>query len=252
MAKVYKGIDVSFYQGDVDFAAARDDGISFVMLKASQGRTSDYNEPFEDPKFRTNTDRLARTPGQIYGGSYHYLMARNTDEAVREAKFFISAVEPYRYNLQLWSAVDVEDASLPEYGALTECVGVFCRTLSDAGLRPMVYSSAWWLKNRFRVPANVPVWEAAWSASSFPDGARMWQRGAGSVAGISGAVDVNYAYAIMGDANGDGAVNAKDVTATMRHILGKSGGVFNESQMDFDRNGVVNARDVTALMREIL
>lgn len=251
MGKLYKGIDISFYQGEVDFAAVRDAGISFVMFKATQGRTADYNSPFADPKFHTNVDRFARTPGQIYGGSYHYLMARNADEALKEADFFIETVKPYRYNLQLWSAVDVEDASLPGYGDLTECVDIFCRRVKEAGLRPMVYSSSWWLKNRFRAPADVPLWEANWSVSSVPDGARMWQRGVGNVAGVSGSVDVNYAYAIMGDANGDGEVNAKDITATMRYLLKSGEAQINESQMDLDRNGRVNARDITALMMEI-
>lgn len=251
MPRIYKGIDISLYQGEPDFAAVRDAGIDFVMFKASQGRTADYNAPFEDPKFRINVDRFARTPGQIYAGSYHYLMARNRDEALAEADFFIKTVKPYRYNLPLWSAVDVEDATLPGYAELTECVDVFCRHVREEGLRPMVYSSSWWLKNRFGAPAGVPIWEANWSVSAIPASARMWQRGVGNVAGVAGPVDVNYAYAIMGDANGDGEVNAKDVTATMRYILGTEVAPVNATQADMDRNGRVNARDVAAIMRAI-
>lgn len=251
MSKIYKGIDISLYQGEPDFDALRDAGIDFVMFKASQGRTADYNAPFADPKFRVNVERFSRTPGQIYGGSYHYLMSRNEAEARSEADFFIETVKPYRYDLQLWAAVDVEDATLPEYAELTRCVDVFCRRVKEAGLRPMVYSSSWWLKNRFRVPADVPVWEANWSVSSIPAGARMWQRGVGNVDGVDGAVDVNYAYAIMGDANNDGAVNREDITAVMRYMLETEEGSINESQADMDRNGRINARDIIAIMREI-
>lgn len=253
MSKVYRGIDISLYQGEVDFEAVRDAGISFVMIKASQGRTADYDHPFADPRFRENAERLARTPGKLYGGSYHYLMARNADEAREEADFFIATVKPYRYNLQLWAAVDVEDASLSMNApALTEIVRIFCDRVKAAGLRPMVYSSSWWLKNRFTAPAGVPVWEANWSVSAIPAGARMWQSGTGHVAGIAGEVDVDCALDIMGDADGDGRVCAKDVTAVMRHMLHGKGSPVNESQVDFDRDGRITARDVAALMRAIL
>lgn len=253
MAEVYKGIDISLYQGEPDFAAVRDAGIGFVILKASQGRTADYNAPFADPKFSTNVKRLAQTPGQIYGGSYHYLMARTVAEAQQEADFYISVIRPYRYNLQLWAAVDVEDASLPADAALlTAIVAAFCDRVKAAGFRPMVYSSTWWLNNRFTVPAGVPVWEANWSVRGIPSRARAWQCGTGYVPGVSGACDVNYATAIMGDVNGDGVVNAKDVAALMRHILGGKGAQVNESQADFDRDGHVTAKDVAALMKAIL
>lgn len=253
MAKVYKGIDISLYQGEPDFAKVRDAGIDFVILKASQGHTADYNAPFADPKFRTNVVRLAQTPGRIYAGSYHYLMARSIEEARREADFYISLITPYRFNLPLWAAVDVEDASLPQDKALlTKIVKEFCDRVRAAGFRPMVYSSTWWLNNRFAAPAGVPVWEANWSVKGIPSRARAWQCGVGRVPGISGDVDMNYAYAIMGDANGDGVVNAKDVTAAMRHILGRRSGAINESQADFDRDGKVSARDISALMKALL
>ena len=253
MSRLYKGIDISLYQGNVDFAAVRGAGIDFVMFKASQGRTADYDHPFADPKFRTNVERFARTPGRIYGGAYHYLMARNAEEARNEADFFINTVKPYRRQLALWSAVDVEDATLNmNADALTQVVKIFCDRVRAAGLRPMVYSSSWWLKNRFTVPAGVPVWEANWSVSAVPKGARMWQKGTGSVPGIAGEVDIDYAYDIMGDADGDGKVSAKDVTAVMRHMLHQKGTQIDEAQADFDRNGRINARDVISLMRAIV
>lgn len=57
--KAYRGIDISLYQGEPDFRAVKNAGMDFVILKASQGRTAEYNAPFEDPKFRTNVKRLS-------------------------------------------------------------------------------------------------------------------------------------------------------------------------------------------------
>ena len=253
MAKVYKGIDISLYQGEPDFSVIRDGGIDFIIFKASQGRTSDYNAPFVDPCFKKNVKRFAETPGRIYAGSYHYLMARNLAEAEQEAAFYIETIKPYRYNLQLWAALDVEDPSLPsDKSLLTQIVKLFCDRVRAAGFRPMVYASSWWIGNKFDVPSNVPIWEANWSIKSIPARARMWQSGAANVAGFSSPVDFNYAYDIMGDANGDGAVNARDVTALMKHIAGGRKSAINESQCDFNRDGQINARDVIALMRAVM
>ena len=253
MSKLYRGVDISLYQGTPDFAAVRDSGIDFVIFKASQGRTADYDAPFVDPRFRENVRRFAETPGRIYGGSYHYLMARNCTEAEREAAFYIDTIKPYRYNLQLWAALDVEDASLGQNAAeLSEIVRIFCDRVKAVGFRPMVYASSWWLDNRFSVPAGVPIWEANWSRLDIPARARMWQSGTTRVPGIAGEVDSNLAYDIMGDANGDGEVNARDVTALMKHVAGGRKSAINESQCDFDRDGRINARDVIALMRAAL
>ena len=252
MSKLYKGIDISLYQGEPDFAKVRDSGIDFVIFKASQGKAPNYPYPFADPKFKVNVPRFSATPGKFYGGSYHYLMAKTVAEAVAEADFFIGVIKPYRFNLQLWAAVDVEDASLGvSKEALTAIVAAFCDRVKAAGFRPMVYSSTWWLNNRFTAPAGVPVWEANWSRSSVPSRARAWQFGTTRVAGIAGDVDGNYAYDIMGDANGDGKVNASDVLAAMRHIIKKNPNV-NESQLDFDRDGKVTAKDVRALMKALI
>lgn len=84
--KAYRGIDISLYQGEPDFRAVKNAGMDFVILKASQGRTAEYNAPFEDPKFRTNIKRLS-SQGGLYAGAYHYFCARNENEADEEADF---------------------------------------------------------------------------------------------------------------------------------------------------------------------
>ena len=253
MSKLYRGVDVSLYQGEPDFAKMRDAGVDFVIFKASQGRTADWPHPFADPRFAVNVRRFANTPGRIYGGSYHYLMAQNARDAEREAQFFIDTITPFRFNLQLWAAVDVEDASLGQNAAeLSQIVAVFCDCVAAAGFRPLVYSSSWWLDNRFAAPDGVPVWEANWSRRDMPSRARVWQYGTTSVPGIAGEVDGNWALDIMGDANGDGEVNARDVAAVMKHIAGGRKSGINESQCDFDRDGKVGARDVISLMKAMI
>lgn len=57
---------------------------------------------------------------------------------------------------------------------------------------------------------------------------------------------------MRGDVNGDGKVNAKDIIAVMRHMLGNTPQDFNEPAADMDGNGKVNAKDIIAIMREML
>ena len=254
MSKLYKGIDVSLYDGDPDFAKARDAGIDFVIIKASQGSMPGYPYPFADPCFKKNMKRFAATPGKIYAGAYHYLTATTVAASVKEADFFIETIKPYKADLQLWAAVDVEDTvhkSMTK-AELTAVVAAFCERVKAAGFRPMVYSSTWWFDNRFTAPSCAAIWEANWSRKSIPPRARAWQFGSTRVAGFPKDVDGNYAVDIMGDANGDGKVSASDVTAAMKYLIKKKGTKIDERQLDFDRDGKVTAKDVLALMKALI
>jgi len=258
MAKQYKGIDISLYDGEPDFEKVQNAGIDFVIIKASQGRTPSYANHFADPMFVKNIKSFAKTKGKFYAGTYHYMTSKTVADAIKEAKFYIKTISPYREYIQLWAAVDVEEAYYKTLGKslVTQIVKAFCDTVKAAGFRPMVYSTKYWTQTYFSLPEGVPFWQALWTDSNkFPAGARVWQKGSAAVDGVrNGAPKTDYdlAYGIMGDANGDGEVNAKDVTAAMKHIINPKKYLINESQMDFDRDGKVTAKDVTALMKAIM
>ena len=168
MAKLYKGIDISFYDGEPDFEKVRNAGIDFVMIKASQGATQNYANPFVDPMFVKNIKRFAATPGKIYAGSYHYMTSKTVASAKKEAEFYIKTISPYKFNLQLWAAVDVEEAYYKTLGKslVTQIVKTFCDTVKAAGFRPMVYSTKYWAQNYFSLPEGVPFWQALWTDSN--------------------------------------------------------------------------------------
>ena len=249
--KSYKGIDVSLFQGDIDFAAVKRAGIDFVMIKASQGRTADYDQPFTDPKFIVNRERAGRAG--LYWGTYHYLCARSLAEARAEAEYFVNLVKPYRDEMKLWCAVDVEDSGFMgglTRGELTEIVGEFCRIVKAAGLRPMVYANSWWLDAKFTAPAGVPVWEANWSVAAHPGRAKIWQHtSAGSVPGIAGDVDMNVGIDIIGDANGDGAVTTADAIAVLKRAAGWRNIALDEGQADVNDDGYVTVADAVEILK---
>lgn len=249
--KIYKGIDISLFQPRADFPAIKAAGIDFVMLKAGQGRIpGEWNAPFTDPYFERYI-KAADAAG-LYVGSYWYFMA-NTEAQVREeAAYYIALLRKYKFNHQLWAAVDVEDSHLAgDRAALTARVKLFCDLVRAAGFRPMVYANSWWLESRFESPAGVPIWEANWSASARPSRARMWQyTSTGKVGGINGNVDMNVAYSIIGDADGDGNVDMADVIRMMRAAAGWKVGI-DEGQADLDKDGKVSVKDVILLMRAL-
>lgn len=249
--KIYKGIDISLFQPRADFPAIKAAGIDFVMLKAGQGRIpGEWNAPFTDPYFELYI-KAADAAG-LYAGSYWYFMANSEAEVREEAAYYIALLRKYKFNHQLWAALDVEDSHLTgDRAALTARVKLFCDLVRAAGFRPMVYANSWWLESRFESPAGVPIWEANWSASARPSRARMWQyTSTGKVGGINGNVDMNVAYSIIGDADGDGNVDMADVIRMMRAAAGWKVGI-DEGQADLDKDGKVSVKDVILLMRAL-
>ncbi len=250
----YKGIDTSLHQGNIDWGKAKADGVEFAMIKASQGRTSTYDAPFTDPEFHDS--RKGAGSAGIYWGCYHYLCARNLAEAKQEAEYFVNLVKPYKHEMKLWAAVDVEDPTIAKLSQseLTKIVTEFCKIVKNAGLRPMVYANTNWLEwaKEFVPPAGVPIWQAHYGCADHPAGAKIWQYTSdGKVDGICGNVDMNVGIDIIGDANGDGKVNLSDACVMMKHIAKHKDVKIDEGQADINDDGYVTLTDVSELMKRI-
>ena len=129
-----QGIDVSKWQGDIDWAGVKAAGIRFAMVRASFGQSD------ADPSFVQNITQ-AQANG-IPCGAYHYCYAKSVDEALKEAEFFLKTVKSYQLDYPL--ALDLEDGSLEPLGreALTEIAGAFLKAVSF--LRTRIGSSVYW------------------------------------------------------------------------------------------------------------
>ena len=82
--RVYEGIEVSGWQGEIDFSQVKNSGIDFVYIKSSEGQNT------VDSYFRRNYEE-ARSNG-LNIGFYHYVRARNTEEAILEAEHFANTI----------------------------------------------------------------------------------------------------------------------------------------------------------------
>lgn len=190
-----KGIDVSKWNGKIDWVRVRNAGIQFVMIRAGLG--SSWGNYSTDVKFDYNI-RAAASVG-IKVGVYLYSYARTLEGAIGEGEYMVRILEPYRSMISFPVVYDIEDDSQKQLGrdAITAMCAGFCRTVSAAGYKPMIYSSKSWLDSLIDVSAiNTDVWLAQWRSEPTWSGKyTMWQyTDSGSVDGISGNVDMNIGY----------------------------------------------------------
>ena len=195
-----RGIDVSTHQGTIDWDEVAGAGLSFAVIKATQGRSEATAglRNFTDSKFKRNIIEARRIGLRV--GVYHYLTAQTVSEAMEEAKYFLSVIEPYKPLIDLWAVVDVESKYLPkDKTLLTQIVNTFCSCLVTAELEPMVYTNPDYLKHRLNDISYWPLWLALWrkktnvpTVKDYP-AMKLWQWGGEAIPGIGGNVDANFA-----------------------------------------------------------
>lgn len=191
-----KGIDVSTLQGNIDWTKVPAD---FAMIKATQGRgegaATKLLPRFTDSKFKRNIAN-ARCPC----GVYHYFTAQDKQKAITEADYFCSVIEPYRKNITLWAALDVESKYLDGLGKteLTAIVRTALERIEARGFKPMLYTNPNFLKYRFEPGAfnDTDIWLAHWGVQQpyFVPNLMIWQYGITRKDGISTDVDADYGY----------------------------------------------------------
>lgn len=181
-----KGIDVSKYQGAVNWNAVKNAGYEFAFVKIGSGMSG------LDPYFGANMAGAHAAGLDV--GAYVYSYSTTIEGAVTEAMFAIMALEPYSVSLPV--VYDLEDpihkTMAPEQ--LAALVVAFCTTMQNAGYYPMVYSNKNMLSGAIgAVPYDK--WVAQYNdVCEYPNPA-FWQfTSKGSVPGISGNVDINYRF----------------------------------------------------------
>ena len=188
-----RGIDVSQWQGEIDFKEVRADGYEFVIIRAGYGMYSSQKDAYFERNYKK-----ARAAG-LGVGAYWYSYAVNVSQAREEAKVFLKAVEGKRFEYPL--CFDIEDSSQSGLSrqAIGEMIDEFCTYLEDRGYYAALYSYAYFLQNRVpeRCRERYDVWVAAFDVAKPPySGAYgMWQyTSSARVDGVSGYCDCDLAY----------------------------------------------------------
>lgn len=189
------GIDVSKWQGDIDFSKLKNSGVEFVIIRV--GSSNGLNgENFVDSKFIQNI-KNANAVG-IPVGIYFYSYASTIDRAISDAKWIVEQIKDYKVDLPIafdwenWGSFNKFDVS---FFGLTNIAKGFMDTIKDAGYDAMFYSSKTYLENIW-LPTSYPVWLAHYTKNTnYTGDYSFWQICSnGRVDGISGDVDINIRY----------------------------------------------------------
>lgn len=184
----YQGIDVSSWQGFIDYGEVRNSGIDIVYIKASQG--SDYKDPY----FELNYENAKANGLKV--GVYHFVTARTQAEARREAEFFASVISEKKIDCKL--AMDFEEFGTLTKQEINEISREFLERLQEiTGKETIVYSDLFNSTNTFELSNDYPLWIAYYGEYSELEYTRStwntWQgqqyTDTGIVRGISGYVD---------------------------------------------------------------
>ncbi len=191
------GIDISQYQGDIDWAQVKAAGFDFVFIRVGT-RGYESGSIYEDERWAENL-KEARAAG-LDAGVYFFSGAVSEQEAEEEADYIIEKLngEP----LELGIVLDVEtigsgtsrhdDLSAEQYTANTSA---FCERVKAAGYNPIVYSNIFWEATHYDMTkiGNYDVWYADYMTTpQTPYMYRFWQyTDSGTVPGINGAVDLD-------------------------------------------------------------
>lgn len=182
-----RGIDVSRWQGEINWSQVAADDVSFVMLGTrSKGAV--------DPYFHRNIQQASAAGVKV--GVYIYSLATTVEMAEAEADFVLDLIHDYPVSYPV--AFDMEDSTQGNLSKeeLAAIANAFCKKISDSGYYPIIYANENWLKNKLDMSLmDYPVWVARYSARPSYQNPVMWQAtSTGSVKGINGNVDIDFQF----------------------------------------------------------
>ena len=186
---IYKGIDVSEWQGSINFARVKEAGIEMVYIRAGQGFS------YKDAQFERNYEEAKRNGLKI--GVYHYMTARSVEDAKLQAQFFVSLISGKQIDCKL--AMDFESFGSLNKSQINEIAVVYMKEVKRlSGKDVVVYSNTYDAKYVFNSEvANEPLWVAQYGVSEPQDNGN-WKNwvgyqysSTGRISGISGNVDLD-------------------------------------------------------------
>lgn len=189
------GIDVSKWQGDIDFKKVRESGAEFVMIRIGyqDGFDGDY---VIDPYFEKNIEEAKENNLQV--GIYFYSYSNSIEESEKQAEWVIKNLKNYEidlpvvYDWEVWSSFNSINASLYKFNLMAE---TFLKKIENSGYSTMLYSSKNYLENIWELQ-NYKTWLAHYTnKTNYNGNYYMWQMCSdGKIDGINGYVDIDILY----------------------------------------------------------
>ena len=188
------GIDISKWQGNVDFQKLKEANVEFVMIRL--GYQTGFGKEIVLDKYYEQNIKLANKYG-IKAGVYFYSYAKNTDDAKKQAEFVKKHIKNYKIDMPI--AFDFEDWKNIELAKLSiydinKNAKTFLDEIKKDGYQVLNYGSKYYLENIWDI--DYPTWLAHYTnKTNYSKDYKMWQLTEnGLISGIQGFVDVNVLY----------------------------------------------------------
>ena len=193
------GIDVSVFQGEIDWEAVKADGVDFAIIRLGYRGSSD-GHLYLDKCFKKNIKGAKKAGLDI--GVYFFSQATTPEEAIEEARFVLKKIRGKGVNYPI--AFDMEPIDGTERAAdltvkeKTEIADAFCQVIKRNGYTPVIYGNPQWLYGHIDLSylTEYDTWLAHYAHTThYEQPFKMWQyTDSGNVAGIDGAVDMNLYF----------------------------------------------------------
>lgn len=194
------GIDVSTWNGTIDWKQVAKSGVSYAIIRCGYRGTT-YGSLVEDNKFASNIKNASDAGIKV--GVYFFTQAVSEAEAVEEASMCLSLVEGYKLSYPIFVDVESGSGNARANGlskeARTAIVKAFCKTISNSGYKAGVYANKNWLNTKLNANelTAYTIWLAQYASAPTYNTTRydLWQYSSqGSIKGISGNVDLDLSY----------------------------------------------------------
>ena len=194
MANAYNCVDVSEWNGEINWNKAHDDDVVNAFIRCGFGQDS---ESQDDKYFHINMENAIKAGVKI--GVYFYSYAVNADQARGEAEHCLRLIEPYKDKISFPVFYDVEESKIEHH--IEETIPAFINTLNEHGYNAGVYCTVSWFDDYFKPIDCDYFWLASWGKDdgephTKPQWCDVWQyTSKGSVNGIGyNCVDCDILY----------------------------------------------------------
>ena len=196
---VLRGVDVSRYQGDIQWETVKTQGIDFAILRVG-GRFQQSGTIYDDARFEEYYAGASAAGLRI--GAYFFSQAITPDEAVREADYVISKLEgkhvdgPVVFDWETAGSSNARTNNLP-VSVVCDCAIAYCEQLKAAGYTPMIYMNTYdgYIKYDLSRLTDYDIWYAGQYGGPYPTFVydyQMWQyTDKGEVEGLEGKTDMD-------------------------------------------------------------
>ena len=199
-AETIPGVDVSYYQGNIDWKQVKESGIEFAIIRIGYRGYGKEGKMAEDKMAYQNLKGALNAGLKV--GVYFFSQATTVEEALEEADFVLKRIKDYDITMPVvfdWEYIS-EEARTAHVDArtLTDCYLAFCGKIREAGYTPMAYFNTYQSRQLMYLTEleEYPFWLALYSSRmTFPYRIEMWQYTPyGRVPGIQGEVDINLMF----------------------------------------------------------